>query len=299
MTRKSSNTTQLPKPPLELNESQEEAKARLQDRIEKGLELKSAEIHTPQELETLHNTFNKWDSFNVELLKRLFTNDELSSEYSYWGGGVLLMRERSFGEKIGKAYKDIDEKIHRLDSIIERLELIPLASTHRANLVSSPGRTVQPLHGKKVFVVHGRDEVAKTDLEVFLHEIGLEPIVLHRLADEGLTIIEKFEKHSEVGYAFILLTPDELAYLSGEESKPDDQRKKEFRARPNVIFEFGYFVGKLGRSRVCCLYTGNVTLPSDVNGMIYKRYEKSIEEIAYSVIKDLKAAGYTIALSHR
>ncbi len=55
MTRKSSNTTQLPKPPLELNESQEEAKARLQDRIEKGLELRSAEIHTPQELETLHN----------------------------------------------------------------------------------------------------------------------------------------------------------------------------------------------------------------------------------------------------
>ena len=30
---------------------------------------------------------------------------------------------------------------------------------------------------KKVFVVHGHDEVAKTNLEVFLHEIGLEPIV--------------------------------------------------------------------------------------------------------------------------
>ena len=66
-------------------------------------------------------------------------------------------------------------------------------------------------------------------------------------------------------------------------------------ARPNVIFEFGYFIGKLGRSRVCCLYTGNVSLPSDVNGMIYKRYEKSIEEVGYSIIKDLKAAGYGVS----
>src|SRR5690606_5297464 len=90
---------------------------------------------------------------------------------------------------------------------------------------------------KKVFVVHGHDEVAKTNLEVFLHEIGLEPVVLHRQADEGLTIIEKFEKHSDVGYAFILLTPDEIAYIKADQDKKDDERKKEFRARPNVIFE--------------------------------------------------------------
>ncbi|MGB7289434.1 MAG: nucleotide-binding protein, partial [Candidatus Macondimonas sp.] len=151
------------------------------------------------------------------------------------------------------------------------------------------------LRTKKVFVVHGHDEIAKMNLEVFLREVGLEPVVLHRQADEGLTIIEKFEKHSDVGYAFILLTPDEVAYLAVEDSKPESERRKEFRARPNVIFEFGYFVGKLGRSRVCCLYTGNVSLPSDVSGMIYKRYERSIEDVAYSVIKDLKASGYDFA----
>lgn len=147
---------------------------------------------------------------------------------------------------------------------------------------------------KKVFVVHGHDEIAKTNLEIFLREIGLEPVVLHRQADEGLTIIEKFEKHSDVGYAFILLTPDEIAYIKADESKEDSERKKESRARPNVIFEFGYFVGKLGRSRVCCLYTGDVSLPSDVSGMIYKRFTNNIEEVAYSIMKDLKASGYEI-----
>lgn len=294
MARKSSNAVQPPKPPLELNTSREEAKSRLQDRIEKGRELKGNQIRSQEAFEVLRNSFSKWNSFNVELLKRLFTSDELASEYSYWGGGISMLYEPSLGEQIADTYQDIEKKIHRLDSIIERLELIPLAVAHRLDVAPTLDSTLVPPRGKKVFVVHGRDEAAKTGLEVFLHEIGLEPIVLHRQADEGLTIIEKFEKHSDVGYAFILLTPDEIAYLRSEDARPDPEREKELRARPNVIFEFGYFVGKLGRSRVCCLYTGNVSLPSDVSGLIYKRYEKNIEEVAYSITKDLKTAGYVI-----
>lgn len=149
---------------------------------------------------------------------------------------------------------------------------------------------------KKVFIVHGHDEKAKHELEIFLTELGLEPVVLHRQADEGKTIIEKFEKHSDVGYAFILLTPDEVSYLSSESELPEGERKLELRARPNVIFEFGYFVGKLGRSRVCCLHTGSVSLPSDVNGLVYKSFTNSVEESGYSIIKELKAAGYNVSV---
>lgn len=71
---------------------------------------------------------------------------------------------------------------------------------------------LSPILSNRIFVVHGHDSALKTDVERFLREIGLEPIVLHRQPDEGATIIEKFEKHSDVGYAFILLTPDEVAY---------------------------------------------------------------------------------------
>lgn len=60
------------------------------------------------------------------------------------------------------------------------------------------------------------------------------------------------------------------------------------------MFEFGYFVGKLGRSKVCCLYTGDVVIPSDLNGLIYKKFNSSIEEVAYSIIKDLRATGYAV-----
>lgn len=289
-------TQQTTPMPLKLIQPRDEAKNRLGERIEKGLELKQRKVDTREAYDLLLKDYQKWDAFNKELLKQLFTTDELAKEYSYFGVAAVAMREPSLGEKIADAFKRVDNKIHRIDSIIERIELIPIDETKVSDFVTpsdvSPEK--QP-RTKKVFVVHGRDEIAKTSLEVFLHEIGLEPVVLHRQADEGMTIIEKFEKHSDVGYVFILLTPDEVAYLASEDGKPDSERNKEFRARPNVIFEFGYFVGKFGRSRVCCLYTGNVSLPSDVNGVIYKKFDKSIEEVAYSVIKDLKASGYAIS----
>lgn len=148
--------------------------------------------------------------------------------------------------------------------------------------------------GSQIFVVHGHDAMLKYELELFLKEIGLDPIVLHRQPDEGQTIIEKFEKHSNVSYAFVLLTPDDVVYLRSEDEKPDDERKKEYQARPNVLFEFGYFVGKLGRNRVCCLYKHGVALPTDVSGLLYKQVTGTIEQIGYELIKELKAVGYNL-----
>lgn len=289
--RKPASTNSAPTP-LELTVAHDEAKTKLQERIAKGLELKKKQVISQETFDLLRNEFYKWEAFNTELLKRIFTTSEPSDEYSFYG---ISFGADSLGEMIADLFKDIDGKIHRIDSIIDRLELIPVTRT--AAVTEAPiirGAAASSRVSNKVFVVHGHDEVAKTNLEVFLHENKLEPIVLHRQADEGMTIIEKFEKHGDVGYAFILLTPDEIAYLAADEKKPDAERRKEFRARPNVIFEFGYFVGRLGRARVCCLYSGDVTVPSDLSGMVYKRYDKSIEEVAYPILKDLRASGYSV-----
>jgi predicted nucleotide-binding protein len=284
-----------PDEPVALAVPREEARARLVDRIEIGRELSQVAINSPESFDAAKHDYQKWSAFNTELLKQLFTTDALSKEYAWWGIAVVSMGRESLGQQIAKHQEDLTEKLRRLDSIVERLELYPLSPKLQAVAASQQDRFTPVARSKKVFVVHGRDELSKTNLEVFLHEIGLEPVVLHRQADEGQTIIEKFEKHAEVGYAFILLTPDEVAYLAEDESLPDAERNKERRARPNVIFEFGYFVGRLGRSRVCCVYTGDVALPSDIHGMIYKKFHTSIDEVAYGIIKDLKAAGYGVA----
>ncbi len=143
---------------------------------------------------------------------------------------------------------------------------------------------------KKVFVVHGHDENLKNDIEAFLHNIYLDPIILHKQPDEGLTIIEKFEKNSDVTFAIILLTPDDLSCSSSVESN-EIQKAIKPCARQNVIFEFGYFIGKLGRKNVCCIYKEGVELPSDVSGLLYKKFSNDIEEIGFSLIKEFRTAG--------
>jgi predicted nucleotide-binding protein len=148
----------------------------------------------------------------------------------------------------------------------------------------------------QIFVVHGHDEKIKYELEIFLNEIGLDPLILHRKPDEGLTIIEKFEKYSNVSFSIIILTPDDIAYSSSDDEKTDESCQKEYRARQNVIFEFGYFVGKLGRNRVCCLYKEGVELPSDIHGLLYKKINNSVEDIGFSLIKELKLAGYDLKI---
>ena len=160
-------------------------------------------------------------------------------------------------------------------------------------LYQEPAKNASRKLTNKVFVVHGHDELLKNEVENFLRSLGLDPIVLHRQPDQGKTLIEKFEHHSDVGYAFILLTPDDIAYSANQEPLLDEKRTKEQRARQNVIFEFGFFVGKLDRSRVCCLYKGSVALPSDLGGLVYKKIEGTFDSQAYAIIKELKAAGYT------
>jgi predicted nucleotide-binding protein len=136
------------------------------------------------------------------------------------------------------------------------LDLLLAAATDDAfgELRHEPARSISPTLSSRVFVVHGHDNSLKTDVERFLLQLGLDPVVLHRRPDQGQTIIEKFEQHGDVGYTFVLLTPDECAYTASQRPLPDEARVTELRARPNVIFEFGYLVGRLGRKRVCCLY---------------------------------------------
>ena len=96
-----------------------------------------------------------------------------------------------------------------------------------------------PINTNAVFVIHCRDNEAKQTAARFLEKLDLKPVILHERPDRGRTIIEKFEQHAEVGFAVALLTPDDARSLRGEEDalKP--------RERQNVIFEFGYFLGRL------------------------------------------------------
>ena len=139
----------------------------------------------------------------------------------------------------------------------------------------------------KIFIVHGRDDGAKNMVARFLEKLNLQPVILAEIPGRGRTIIEKFEQHSQVGYAIVLLTPDDAGSLQGDENDPKP------RARQNVIFELGFFIGRLGRARVCALTKGDVEIPSDYAGIEYIPFNDA-DGWRLKLIQELKSGGFEI-----
>lgn len=144
----------------------------------------------------------------------------------------------------------------------------------------------QPVPGSnhKVFVVHGHDEAARETAARFLERIGLQPIILHEQANRGRTVIEKVEAFGDVGFAVVLLTPDDV----GRASRDSDL---EPRARQNVLLELGYVLGRLGRENVCTLKRGHVEIPSDFAGVVWQDMDAA-GGWKVALGKELKDAGY-------
>jgi predicted nucleotide-binding protein len=145
--------------------------------------------------------------------------------------------------------------------------------------------TISPAHNRKVFVVHGREEGPREAVARFLERLGFQPIILHEQANQGRTVIEKVEDHSDVGFAVIILTPDDMGNLKGEEPQP--------RARQNVLLELGYFIGKLTRKRVCTLKVGELEIPSDWRGVVDQPYDAG-GGWRQTLARELDAAEYEV-----
>jgi predicted nucleotide-binding protein len=140
----------------------------------------------------------------------------------------------------------------------------------------------------KVFIVHGHDELLKTEVARFIEKLNIEAIILHEQASSGKTIIEKIEEYSNVGFGIVLYSPCDVG---GVNQKTPDLR---FRARQNVVFEHGYLIGKIGRSNVCALLKGDIEKPNDISGVVYISIEN---EWKLSLAKELRNSGYEIDMN--
>ena len=279
-------TPQPPTPDPELQVTREEAAQKIGERIALGEELFARQISNMEQLDAAENEYRRWNSYNAEMLKRLFTTHKFEEEYSWWGV-MVSMYDKSPAEKVKEHKNDIREKIHRLESVRERLELVPVAVG-----VVKPGRTaVARDRTNKVFVVHGHDEAARESVARFLERIGIEAVILHEQATGGRTIVEKLEHYADVDFAVILLTPDDVGGV--KTSSPD---KLQPRARQNVVLELGFFVGKLGRRHVCALYKGSLELPSDYLGVGYVALDEG-GGWRLQLAKELRGAGFSVDMN--
>lgn len=265
-----------------------EVEKKLQERIELGRSLHSSEIRSEQELDKYRSENKKWNSYNTEYLSRCFDVQSISESYSNVADWGSLRMNPSLGQLIESFRKGIEKKITELESILERLELIPESSS------IAPTQSVSSTKAtdiNSVFVVHGHDEIAKTNVARFVEKLGLKAVILHEQPNKGQTIIEKFESNAAgVCFAIVLLTPDDLA------APKDTPNDTSLRARQNVVLELGYFCGALGRDKVCVLYKEGVEIPSDYLGVVYTPLDNR-DGWHLKLAKEMKEAGLNVDLN--
>jgi len=141
----------------------------------------------------------------------------------------------------------------------------------------------------KVFIVHGHDNETKQEVARFIEKIGLQTIILHEQADNGMTIIEKIEYYTnEANFVIVLYTPCDKGRGALE-----TKIKARDRARQNVVFEHGYLMAKIGRKNVCALVKGEIETPSDIDGVVYTSLD-SVGGWKSKLLTELKSCGYKV-----
>lgn len=140
---------------------------------------------------------------------------------------------------------------------------------------STDAKSVAPLSGKRprVFIVHGHNDQVLEETSECVRRLGAEPVVLREQPAGGRTIIECLEEEAKnVHYAIVLMTGDDwgrrgVRYVHGKPMKWNETTR--LRARQNVVFEAGLFIGLLGRDQVCVLRGPRLEMPTDLDGVRY------------------------------
>ncbi|HAT67615.1 MAG TPA: hypothetical protein DCS66_23960 [Flavobacteriaceae bacterium] len=207
----------------------------------------------------------KQDSFDsVRLVKTL----------NEWFGSLAddLIATANYKSKINSKKQDLEEtEIHLQKASNQLFEDLHTKKAENIN--------------KKIFIVHGHDKVSKLEIKEFIKDIGLEPIIIQDQPNDTMqTIISKFEKSANQCSAAIIL------------ATPDDKSDNKFRARQNVILEFGYFLGiwKKGNRKIIIIKKGDVEIPSDISGVIYHSYNLEVKEIFNDLRNQFKYWKYEI-----
>ena len=260
------------------------AKAKAVERLQKALdkipELKRIPFNSPE--------FEKWHrDTRIAIVNTFGNKSDHEKDFNDISFSVWAITTRTPDSEFQAAYvKGLDSAASILESMIGEIEEY-WEEDKKSPKTSETGVKI-PKDTNRVFVVHGHDDAARETAARFLEKLDLEPVILREQPNKGRTIIEKFEEiAADIRFAVVLLTPDDEGARAG---KADDLKP---RARQNVILELGFFLGRLGRERVCPLVKGDVETPSDYDGVVYTRLDDA-DGWKIKLFNELKAAGFDI-----
>ena len=110
-----------------------------------------------------------------------------------------------------------------------------------------------------IFVVHGELQTAVNTIQAFMEDLGIQLQQMPASPEKGSKgLVNSLEKNPDASFALVLLNHDDAIAL--KRSAADASAG----VRSGIVFQLGYFVGRLGLKRVCVLYTGGAeTFVSD------------------------------------
>ena len=271
-----------------LRVTRKEAGMKIQRQIEKGQQIQNRQINSEDESRQILTDYGNWSRYNEKLLLRLFDTSSISGEYARRCiHPPTLLVSSPYEEERNQFLKDSIRYKRNMDTDIDHLKGI----REQLELFDEPSDIPLSTFGNEVFIVHGRDDDTKETVARFVEKLGLKATILHEQPNEGRTIIEKLEDCAgRAGFAIVLLTPDDVGTLR---NSANDQDKP--RARQNVIFELGYFMGKLGRQRICPLFKGEIEKPSDIDGVIYVPMDSKDWKLKLG--QEMKNAGFPVDMN--
>ncbi len=277
--------------PLRITVSRSRAEQVIDRHIGEGqsLQADSDQVVTEEHYNEWDHRRERWVNLTADGLRSIYSNDEPPGEFERAAHRQAYVIRA--GEEFELSKGQLDTAINTLKSLRERLEY--LESPAEAADVA-PDRSPSPAGGDRIFVVHGHADDVKEAVGRLLEKTGdHEIVILHEQPSEGRTLIEKFEDHADASaHAVVLLTADDVG---GAAPKDSADPRLHSRARQNVVFELGFFVGRLGRSRVVVLYEEGVELPSDFKGVVY--LSLADDSWRYKLLKELQSAGLTYDLN--
>ena len=254
------------------------------ERLQKAL----SEIPALKKMPHTSQKFKKWHrNTRVTIAHSFGSESKHVKDFDDIGYSLMAFTNATPEPKFQAAYvRGLETTASTLESMVDEIKEY-WEEDEQSPSVSNTKAKTQNLTNK-VFVIHGRDVAARQTVTRFLERLGIEPVILHEQPNKGRTIIEKFEDYANVAFAVVLLTPDDVGKL-----KDDGASELQPRARQNVILELGFFLGALGRQRVCPLVKGNVETPSDYDGVVYTELDDA-EGWQLKLVRELKSAGFNV-----
>jgi predicted nucleotide-binding protein len=196
-----------------------------------------------------------------------------------------------------------DADLAEVAALIDHVRGGPATADDRRG--SSRGTASVTPVGRKVFVIHGRDEEVRSRMFSFLRDLGLEPQewqVLVHSTENPLPSLNDVIGHNlapgRVQAVVALLTPDDVVFLHEELHEPNEhwfETHPQMQPRPDVLIELGAALIAYRRQTVVVEFGPPRRSISNLDGLNVIRFTgRAVEVPMGTLVERLKLAGCAV-----